>query len=899
MNQFKPLFLGTADPSLALSKLTRACNSQKCIRAGGKHNDLDDVGKDVYHHTFFEMLGNWSFGDYFKEEAIKWAWECLTGVFGLDPERIYATYFGGDKAQGIPADDESKAIWLKYLPDERVLPFSSKDNFWEMGDTGPCGPCTEIHYDKIGGRDAAKLVNADVSDVIEIWNVVFIQFNRAENGVLKDLPNKHVDTGMGFERLAAILQGKMSNYDTDVFMPLFAAIQAATGAPPYTGLVGADDKDNRDMAYRVVADHIRTLTFAITDGALPSNIGRGYVLRRILRRGVRFGQQILNAKPGFFSELVPVAVRMLGEAFPELKVRKDFVQEVIKDEEMSFNRTLEKGLKEFKKIASAGGKVFPGDIAFFLYGTMGFPVDLTQLMAEEQGMTVDMEGFQLAMDKEQAISAAAMAQRKASGGKVLALGADQTSHLMSNNVETTDASNKYTWHHEPTAKVLGLYVGADENLGFVEEAKAGEVVGVILDSTSFYAEQGGQVNDTGLIASADGTFSMAVDNVQAYAGYALHTGTIEVGSIAKGATVTCMVDYERRSLIAPNHTMTHVLNFALRKVLIGAVGDGMSADGMCDQKGSYVDDVKLRFDFAWNGGLTFEQTKEVEDTVNDIIKKEMPVEAYVAPLEQASKISALRCVFGERYPDPVRVLSVGQDVPSMLQDPTNPDWSGYSVEFCGGTHLTNTRQAVSFALLEEAGIAKGVRRIVAVTKDKALEAEDTAAAFDAELHAAKSLEPAELAQAIKLLQPKLANLTISAVKKAQFKDVISKLFEVVKAHKKELDKQAKAMKATILADAVSEAEAAKASGKTRVALHRDFGMDPKHGSKCLEGMKKVYAEAELLAIVSGDSAAGRFQVYATCPAGNTQAWVIKHPPFSLLSSNLSPSSFLISVSTPR
>jgi len=396
MNQFKPIFVGQIDPSHPFAKLKRAVNSQKCIRAGGKHNDLEDVGKDVYHHTFFEMLGNWSFGDYFKKEAIAWAWELLTEVYKIDPTRLYATYYGGDPKQpNVPADDEAKEIWKKYLPESRILPFNMKDNFWEMGDTGPCGPCTEIHYDRIGGRDAAHLVNMDDPDVLEIWNNVFMQFNREVDGSLTDLPAKSVDTGMGFERVASVLMDKRSNYDTDVFAGIFAAIQEKTGARPYSGKVGEDDKDFVDMAYRVIADHIRTLTIALTDGAVPSNDGRGYVLRRILRRAVRFGRDILKAKPGFFHTLVDCVIESLGDAFPSLRKNVDDVKAIIKEEEEQFGRTLDKGIREFASRAKKGQ--ITGEDAFLLFTSYGFPIDLTQLMGEEAKVTVDMDGFNAKM----------------------------------------------------------------------------------------------------------------------------------------------------------------------------------------------------------------------------------------------------------------------------------------------------------------------------------------------------------------------------------------------------------------------------------------------------------------------------------------------------------------------
>lgn len=402
MNQFKPIFLGTVDPESDLAKTKRAANTQKCIRAGGKHNDLDDVGKDTYHHTFFEMLGNWSFGDYFKKEACSWAWELLTEVYKLPAERIYVTYFGGDEKQGLKPDDECKQIWLDIgVPTERVLPFGMKDNFWEMGDTGPCGPCTELHFDKVGGRDASKLVNMDDPEVIEIWNLVFIQYNRKPDQTLEMLPQKYVDTGAGYERLVAVLQDKASNYDTDVFTPIFEAIQDRAGCRPYTFKLGKEDEDGIDMAYRVVADHIRTLTVAIADGGTPSNTGQGYVLRRILRRATRYCQEKLNAKPGMFGSLVDVVVDLLGDTFPEIKKDPQAIIDLINKEEALFLKTLSKGKKLFTKTVATLGdcKTMPGNVAWQLYDTYGFPLDLTRLMAEEIGLEIDLEGYEEARKK--------------------------------------------------------------------------------------------------------------------------------------------------------------------------------------------------------------------------------------------------------------------------------------------------------------------------------------------------------------------------------------------------------------------------------------------------------------------------------------------------------------------
>ncbi|CAE8591212.1 unnamed protein product, partial [Polarella glacialis] len=405
MNQFKAIFQGQLEPNSPLQGVTRAANSQKCIRAGGKHNDLDDVGRDVYHHTFFEMLGNWSFGDYFKVEAIDWSWELLTEVYGLDPERIYASYFGGDEELGLPVDTEAKELWERHLPPSRVIPYGRKENFWEMGAVGPCGPCSELHYDRIGGRDASALVNADDPDVIEIWNLVFMQFYRNDDGKLTKLPNQHIDTGMGLERITSILQDRRSNYDTDAFAALLAAVHDKVGGEPYRGRVGAADAaDLRDTAFRVIVDHARTLTLAVADGAMPSNEGRGYVLRRILRRAVRYGRQKLDAPPGFFHKLVPTVVESLGSAYPELRAATERVQAVLSEEEVAFDRTVERGMQHFEglktELAASGKSVVTGEQAFMLFDTLGFPYDITEQMAQEAGLSVDLAGFEAAMEQQ-------------------------------------------------------------------------------------------------------------------------------------------------------------------------------------------------------------------------------------------------------------------------------------------------------------------------------------------------------------------------------------------------------------------------------------------------------------------------------------------------------------------
>jgi alanyl-tRNA synthetase len=776
MNQFKPIFLGQIDPNDPLAKEKRACNSQKCIRAGGKHNDLEDVGKDTYHHTFFEMLGNWSFGDYFKKEAIDWAWELLTKEYGLPTERIYVTYFGGDAKNNLPSDDEARDLWKKYLPDSRILPFGMKENFWEMGDTGPCGPCSEIHFDRIGGRDASHLVNRDDPDVIEIWNLVFMQFNREVGGALKPLPATHVDTGMGLERLTSILQNVRSNYDSDAFTPIFQEIQRVTGARAYTGKVGKDDTDTVDMAYRVIADHVRTMTFAITDGAVPGNEGRNYVLRRILRRAVRYGRQILKAKSGFLSQLIKVVVDTMKDAFPEIAEGYNTVIEIVKEEESAFEKTLDRGHELFKEAAarSKDTKVITGADAFTLYDTYGYPVDLTQLMAEEQGYKVDMTAYEVEMAKAKDRSREA---HKVNLGS-MQLDADATSTLSKRGVQPTDDSPKFVVQ-DTTGTIKALYTEKKE---FVDEVKAGDDwIGIVLDRTNFYAEQGGQIYDIGVLSKDSSKFE--VENVQTYAGFVLHMGKVRSGSFKVGDTLNLQLDQARRAPIMSNHTSTHVLNFALRSVL---------KNPRVDQKGSLVDAEKLRFDFAHNKPVSTEEIVEIEKICSDIIAKNLKVYRKSVALDLAKSINGVRAVFGETYPDPVTVLSIGKDVDELLATPTNPEWMNYSVEFCGGTHITSTSEAKHFVVITENGIAKGVRRIIAWTGDLVKTAYGNADQIRQRILAAKTKQGDELDKDIASLTADLGILPIPAVLKPVFEKDVSDLVASKLAGKKDAEKGAMA-----------------------------------------------------------------------------------------------------------
>jgi len=779
MVQYKPIFLGIADPNSDFGKLKRAVNSQKCIRAGGKHNDLDDVGKDTYHHTFFEMLGNWSFGDYFKKEAMVMAWKLLTEVYGLNPDRLYVTYFEGDAKQGLAPDDECKALWKSLgVPDERILPGNAKDNFWEMGATGPCGPCSEIHYDRVGGRNAAHLVNQDDPLVLEIWNLVFMQYNREGDSSLKELPDKHVDTGMGFERLVSVLQDKSSNYDTDVFGPLFAQIQKMTGARPYEGKLGAEDVDGIDTAYRVVADHVRTLTFALSDGGVPSNIGRGYVLRRILRRGSRYVRKKFGVPIGtFFSTLMPTLTEQMGAFFPEITKRTDDIKAILDEEEESFARTLDRGEKLFEsyaKDAKANNKTeLSGADVWRLYDTYGFPVDLTEIMAEEQGLKIN----QKEVDEAQAVSKElSKGGPKKSEGEIIKLDVHDIGALEKNpDVPRTNDEAKYG-HDNVNAKVKAIYHARAFHKS-TEAVPAGKAFGLILDQTCFYAESGGQECDTGTI-TIDGKVDFEVEEVQVFNGYVLHIGQLKEGQLSLEDEVVCTYDELRRWPIRNNHTGTHILNFALREVL----GDHI------DQRGSLVAPSKLRFDFSHKGPITPAELEKIEKICNDWVKKNVPVYSKELPLKLAHDIPGLRAVFGEAYPDPVRVVALEFDIDEMANDITNPKWRGTSVEFCGGTHVKTTGDIKDIVLVEESGIAKGIRRVIAFTGTEAREASTLAAETEDELARIQKMSGKDKVAAAKGFLATLDTKDISAVRKAKMREEHAKITKALTEENKALEK---------------------------------------------------------------------------------------------------------------
>lgn len=662
MNQFKDIFLGNTP-----RKYPRVADSQKCLRVSGKHNDLEEVGLDTYHHTMFEMLGNWSFGDYFKEEAISWAWEYLVDVLKIDPDRLYATVFEGSEEDGLARDDEAATYWAKFLPKERIINGSKKDNFWEMGDTGPCGPCSEIHIDLREDDERAKvpgieLVNKDHPQVIEIWNNVFMQFNRKADGSLEALPAKHVDTGMGFERLCMAIQGKKSNYDTDVFQPIIKEIGRICAC-------SYGDSDEKDVAMRVIADHIRTIAFSITDGQLPSNAKAGYVIRRILRRAVRYGYTFLNQKGAFMYKLIPALIDTMGDAYPELSAQQSLVEKVIKEEEESFLRTLETGIRLLDKIMAdtkaAGKSEISGNDGFTLYDTFGFPLDLTELILRENKLTLNLAEFDTAMaaQKERARNAAA--------------------------VETGD------WvvikEGEPQFIGYDLLESDVEILRYRKvKQKNQESYQVVFDKSPFYAEMGGQMGDSGYIES-NGVRYEIIDTKKEnnLSIHILKSMPQDVSSI-----FYAVVDKDKRQQTACNHTATHILDYALRSVLGTHV----------EQKGSMVSSTVLRFDFSHFQKVTDEELRQVERLANSMVRQNIPLTEYRdIPIEQARTMGAM-ALFGEKYGDTVRVIQYG---PSM--------------ELCGGTHVQATGEIGTIRIISESSVAAGIRRIEAVSATQAEE----------------------------------------------------------------------------------------------------------------------------------------------------------------------------------
>jgi len=653
MNQFKDVFLGTGT-----REYHRAADTQKCIRVSGKHNDLEEVGYDTYHHTFFEMLGNWSFGDYYKTEAITWAWELLTEWWKLPKERLWATVY--------KTDDEAYELWKTHtdINPAHILRFAEKDNFWEMGETGPCGPCSEIHINLTDDYDNPKYVNAGVPECIEIWNLVFIQYNREHDGALTELPSKHVDTGMGFERVCAVIQGKPSNYDTDVFTPLINKVSEISG-------IKYDVEENR-IPMRVIADHIRTLTFAIADGAVPGNDGRGYVLRRILRRAARYGRKLNLTKPFLFS-LVDILVETMGEIFPEIKEKKSYIQKVIKAEEVSFNHTLDRGIELFEKIIedlkAENKNIITGADVFKLYDTYGFPVDLTNVMAKEKNFTIDEDGFTKLMEEQKQRGREATKDKFASSTFVL---------------------NDFTGFElvgEPHCEFTG-YTETKTKAVIIGHKKEGDTDLILLDKTPFYVEAGGQTDDTGKIYINGNPFEVV--DVTKVDGKTVHVVANPADAqIVTGIDVIAEVDETRRLDIMRNHSATHLLDAALRKVLGAHV----------QQAGSYVGPDRLRFDFAHYAKVTDEELVKIEAIVNETIRKNIPLTHHRdTPFDIAKNMGALM-FFGDKYGDKVNVVQFGD----------------FSMEFCGGTHVHNTAEIGIIKILSESSIASGVRRIEAVT----------------------------------------------------------------------------------------------------------------------------------------------------------------------------------------
>jgi alanyl-tRNA synthetase len=659
MNQFKDIFLGNSP-----AKYPRIADTQKCLRVSGKHNDLEEVGHDTYHHTMFEMLGNWSFGDYFKKEAIEWAWELLTKVYKINPEDLYVSVFAGDEKDNMSKDIEAYDLWKSIVPEDRIILGSKKDNFWEMGDTGPCGPCSEIHVDIRSENEkkavkGADLVNKGDPLVIEIWNLVFIEFNRKADGKLELLPAKHVDTGMGFERLCMTLQGVQSNYDTDVFQPVLQQLAVMAGTK-----YGADH--NKDIAMRVIADHLRAIAFAIADGQLPSNNKAGYVIRRILRRAVRYGYTFLGFRTPFMNSLVPLLAKQMGETFTELEAQQDLVMKVMAEEESSFLRTLEVGINKFDSYTVSAGKIIEGHFAFELFDTYGFPIDLTQLMAKEKGLDVDMDGFGKCMEEQKNRSRQAAV-------------VDKEDWIPVSDSQSESEFVGYTLNEVSTVILKYRKI----------KTKDREHFQLVLEKTPFYAESGGQVGDKGQLICGEEIIEVA--DTKKENNLTIHIVNCLPQDI--NASFIAKIDLKKRQSTMNNHTATHLLHKVLKQVLGNHV----------EQKGSLVSDERLRFDFSHFSVITNEEQKKIEKLIFEKISENLLVETETDTLEEAQKKGAV-ALFGEKYGENVRVVTIGD---------------GFSKELCGGTHVKSTGRIGSFMIVEETAIASGIRRIEAITGEVA------------------------------------------------------------------------------------------------------------------------------------------------------------------------------------
>ncbi|MFV8342288.1 alanine--tRNA ligase [Flavobacterium sp. XS2P39] len=730
MAQFKEYFLGNATP-----KSPRIADTQKCLRVSGKHNDLEDVGFDTYHHTMFEMLGNWSFGDYFKKEAINWAWQLLTEVYKIPKENLYVSVFEGNPEENVPFDQEAWDIWKELIDEDRIILGNKKDNFWEMGDQGPCGPCSEIHVDlrteeeklQVSGK---SLVNNDHPQVVEIWNNVFMEFNRKADGSLEKLPAQHVDTGMGFERLCMALQGKTSNYDTDVFTPLIEKVEQITGLK-YTSnevLNISEEQNKTNIAIRVVVDHVRAVAFAIADGQLPSNTGAGYVIRRILRRAIRYGFTFLNTKEPFINQLVAVLANQMGEFFPEIKLQQQLVTNVIREEEASFLRTLDQGLQLLENVvAETNGAIVSGTKAFELYDTFGFPIDLTALILREKGFELDEAGFNAAMQEQKKRSRAASE-----------VSTEDWSVLIPGNVETFVGYDQT----ESDVKITRIRK--------VDSKKDGVLYQIVLDSTPFYAEGGGQVGDRGILVSANE--AIEIIDTKKENNLILHFAKKLPENV--NASFIAKVNQDLRSLSSRNHSATHLMHQALRNILGTHV----------EQKGSLVNPNYLRFDFSHFAKMTETELQQVEDFVNARIQEQLPlIERRNIPFAQAVSEGAM-ALFGEKYGDEVRAIKFGE-----------------SMELCGGIHVKNTAEIWHFKIVSEGAVAAGIRRIEAITSD-AVKAHF--ASYEETLNEVKTAlkNPQDILKAVHSMQEENAKLTkqIEAFVKDKVKNLKASLLTEIK-----------------------------------------------------------------------------------------------------------------------